>query len=134
MMRTTLLSLLGIPLCAALVSGQQPTPEQKQQIDAAVPGKAPAKPKKPRRMLVSNLCVRDGKVMRGHPSIASGNYALDQMGKRSGAYEAVFSNDVEIEATEALKKVNLWGGQGVFLHRFPSYEPWCRDHGPIFVP
>jgi agmatine deiminase len=21
----------------------------------------------------------------------------------------------------------------VFLHRFPAYEPWCRDHGPIFV-
>ena len=21
----------------------------------------------------------------------------------------------------------------VFLHHFPSYEPWCRDHGPIFV-
>ncbi len=21
----------------------------------------------------------------------------------------------------------------IFLHRFPAYEPWCRDHGPIFV-
>jgi agmatine deiminase len=21
----------------------------------------------------------------------------------------------------------------VFYHRVPSYEPWCRDHGPIFV-
>ncbi|MBX3745153.1 MAG: agmatine deiminase family protein [Verrucomicrobiae bacterium] len=21
----------------------------------------------------------------------------------------------------------------VRFHRFPSYEPWCRDHGPIFV-
>ncbi len=21
----------------------------------------------------------------------------------------------------------------VFFHPFPSYEPWCRDHGPIFV-
>ncbi|HTS17560.1 MAG TPA: agmatine deiminase family protein [Verrucomicrobiae bacterium] len=21
----------------------------------------------------------------------------------------------------------------VFYHRIPSYEPWCRDHGPIFV-
>lgn len=21
----------------------------------------------------------------------------------------------------------------VFLHDFPAYEPWCRDHGPIFV-
>jgi agmatine deiminase len=21
----------------------------------------------------------------------------------------------------------------VFFHHFPSYEPWCRDHGPIFL-
>lgn len=23
--------------------------------------------------------------------------------------------------------------EAVGFHRFPSYEPWCRDHGPIFV-
>lgn len=95
-MRRTLLISLGIPLCAALASGQQLTPEQKQQIDVAAPKKAPAKPKKPRRMLVSNLCVRDGRPVRGHPSIAAGNYAIEQMGQRTGAFEAVFSNDVEL--------------------------------------
>jgi len=21
----------------------------------------------------------------------------------------------------------------VFFHHFPSYEPWCRDHGPVFL-
>ena len=21
----------------------------------------------------------------------------------------------------------------VFFHHFPAYEPWCRDHGPIFL-
>jgi agmatine deiminase len=21
----------------------------------------------------------------------------------------------------------------VFFHHFPAYEPWCRDHGPVFV-
>ncbi|MDE1171141.1 MAG: agmatine deiminase family protein [Verrucomicrobium sp.] len=21
----------------------------------------------------------------------------------------------------------------VILHQFPAYEPWCRDHGPIFI-
>jgi len=24
-------------------------------------------------------------------------------------------------------------GTRIFLHDFPAYEPWCRDHGPIFV-
>ena len=23
--------------------------------------------------------------------------------------------------------------ENVFFHHFPAYEPWCRDHGPIFV-
>jgi agmatine deiminase len=23
--------------------------------------------------------------------------------------------------------------QRVFFHHFPAYEPWCRDHGPIFL-
>jgi hypothetical protein len=85
---------VGLALGAGLVEGQQSASDQKQQIDAAVPRKAPVRPKKARRMLVTSLCVRDGKPVRGHPSIAVGNYALEQLGKRTGAYEAVFSNDV----------------------------------------
>ena len=23
--------------------------------------------------------------------------------------------------------------RNVFFHHFPAYEPWCRDHGPIFL-
>lgn len=23
--------------------------------------------------------------------------------------------------------------QNIFLHHHPSYEPWCRDHGPVFT-
>jgi agmatine deiminase len=46
--------------------------------------------------------------------------------------------------------INVWNGEmeqwvrgllrsngaperNVFYHHFPAYEPWCRDHGPIFV-
>jgi hypothetical protein len=31
----------------------------------------------------------------GHPSIPAQNFALDQMGKTTGAYEAVFNNDLD---------------------------------------
>lgn len=24
-------------------------------------------------------------------------------------------------------------GERIVLHRFPAYEPWCRDHGPTFL-
>jgi len=40
----------------------------------------------------------------------------------------VRDEDVEVVARKAI------GDTGnVFYHRIPSYEPWCRDHGPIFV-
>jgi agmatine deiminase len=45
----------------------------------------------------------------------------------------IFNDAVESEALAALKAVNAPVGSRIFLHRFPAYEPWCRDHGPIFV-
>ena len=97
---------LAAALCATLLQGQELTSEQKQQIDAAMPEKAPAKPRKPRRMLVSNLAMRDGKVWRGSSNAAlpAANYAVEQMGKRTGAYEVVFSNDVEMFRPEKIKQ------------------------------
>ena len=83
--------------CASL-QGQELQPEQKARVDAAVPRKASAKPKVPRRVLVTNLSMRDGKPVRGSSAAAIpvGNYALEQMGKMTGAYEAVFSDDIEM--------------------------------------
>ena len=66
----------------------------KQKIEAALPQQAPAKPRKPRKLLVLDLNVDYGGASGGHASIPYVNYALDLMGKRTGAYEAVFSNDL----------------------------------------
>lgn len=95
--------LFAYALCFGLLQAQELTPEQKQRIDAALPARAPAKPKQPRRILVTNLSVRDGNV-RGaawnvHPA---SNYAIESMGKRTGAFEAVFSNDVEMFRPEKI--------------------------------
>jgi hypothetical protein len=92
-----LLALAAGPLLRA----QQPqfpalTEEQKRAMDAALPKQAPAQPKKPRKMLVSNLRLRDGKPAQGPDSTPFGNYVIEQMGKRTGAYEAVFSDDIEM--------------------------------------
>jgi agmatine deiminase len=37
------------------------------------------------------------------------------------------------EITRALESVGTMPGERIQLHPFPAYEPWCRDHGPIFV-
>jgi hypothetical protein len=94
-MRSTI--LVGA-LALTLLRGQTLPPEQKQKVDDAIPVQAPAKPKRPRRMLVSNLEMRDGHPWRGssHDTIPVANYAIGQMGIRTGAYEAVFSDDVEM--------------------------------------
>jgi type 1 glutamine amidotransferase len=83
---------------AGLLWGQDPTSEQ-------------------RRMLVSNLSMRDGRPVRGssYAAIPTANYAFEQMGKRTGAYEPVFNNDIEmfrpgkIEQFDALCFLNTVG-------------------------
>jgi agmatine deiminase len=38
-----------------------------------------------------------------------------------------------VEIRAALKKAGAPVDTRIHLHPFPAYEPWCRDHGPIFV-
>ena len=47
----------------------------------------------------------------------------------------VFNEAHEAEVKEYLIQGGLEKklGHRIFLHRFPAYEPWCRDHGPIFI-
>ena len=88
-------ALLGVP---------QLTPEQQQKVEGAVPTKAPGRPKKTRKLLVVTLNMRDGTERRGHSSIPYGNLAIRLMGEKTGAYQAVFSNDLANFKPENLKQ------------------------------
>jgi agmatine deiminase len=44
----------------------------------------------------------------------------------------VWHAEMEAFVRELLRK-NGAPERNVSLHHFPAYEPWCRDHGPIFV-
>ena len=74
------------------------TPEQRRLIDAALPLQAPAQPARPRRLLVMNLQMRDGALTKGPSNFAlpAQNYALEQMGQRTGAYAVTVSDDVNL--------------------------------------
>ena len=76
---------------AAIRRPDRLTPEMRGLIDAALPTKAAAVPRKPRKLLVLDLNI----AYNGHQSIPAENYALEQMGKRTGAYEAVFNNNLD---------------------------------------
>jgi type 1 glutamine amidotransferase len=64
--------------------------ELRQSIEGAIPREAPARPKKPRKLLVFDL-----NMYAGHESIPYGNLMLERLGTQTGAYEAIFSNDLD---------------------------------------
>jgi type 1 glutamine amidotransferase len=68
--------------------------EMRRQIEAAVPRQAIVKPKKPRKLLVVDLQMYSKAQPQGHATIPHGNLMLELMGKYTGAFEPVFSNDL----------------------------------------
>ena len=75
------------------------SPQELQNIKSAVPVKATATPKQPRKILVFWLC-------KGyfHKAIPVGNKAFEMMGEKTGAYETVLSNDMAMFEAENLKQ------------------------------
>jgi len=80
--------------CSGAVS-----PEEVQKMEAAMPAKPVAVPKRPRKLLVFNLC----KGFK-HGSIPYWDKALEVMGKKTGAFEVVVSGDMAMFKAENLKK------------------------------
>ena len=102
---TTQICILML-LCYASFHGQELQSDQRERVDAAIPRQAPVKPKQPRRLLVTNLAMRDGKPWRGSSAatVPVVNYAIEQMGKVTGAYQAVFSDDIEMFRPATIKQ------------------------------
>jgi type 1 glutamine amidotransferase len=71
------------------------TAEEREQITAAVPAKAIARPERSRRLLVFDANIAYGGKTGGHRSIPAANLAIERFAKSTAAYEPVFSNDLE---------------------------------------
>ncbi|MHC4154109.1 MAG: HEAT repeat domain-containing protein [Planctomycetota bacterium] len=87
--------------CLLLLSDISPavSPEELQKIEDAAPAKATVQPKQQRKLLVFNLC--NGFK---HSSIPYWDKALQIMGQKTGAYDVVFSNRMEMFAPEFLNQ------------------------------
>ena len=57
---------------------------------------------------------------------------LGEMVRTLAPHERVDIN-VRDKEVEAVARKAIGENGNVFYHCIPSYEPWCRDHGPIFV-
>jgi type 1 glutamine amidotransferase len=78
--------------------------EDVERIEKALPGKAVAKARSKRKLLVFNLHIRDGKAEKGHASIPFANYAFLRIGQKTGAFEAFFSGDTLVFTPEILNR------------------------------
>jgi type 1 glutamine amidotransferase len=76
-------------------------PEDVPKIEAASPRQAPAKPKKGRKLLVVDLCPAGD---FHHQSIEYTNMAVRLMARNTGAFEPVFSNDLDALKYPAITK------------------------------
>ena len=79
------------------------TPEEREKITAATPQKPAATPKASRRLLIYDANIGYGGANGGHRSIPAANMAIELFAK-TGAYEAVFSNDLENFKYDRIKK------------------------------
>jgi type 1 glutamine amidotransferase len=69
------------------------TAEEREKITAAIPRTPAAKPKASRKLLIYDANIGYGGTNGGHRSIPAANMAIELFAK-TGAYEAVFSNDL----------------------------------------
>jgi type 1 glutamine amidotransferase len=74
--------------------------EDRRKVEAAIPSKAPAKPRKARKLLIFDLNIGYG----GHPSIRTANLAFTLMGRKTGAFETVVSHDPAVFKPESLRQ------------------------------
>lgn len=79
-----------------------PNDEQKQMIEAAVPAKATAAPKKAHRILCFYRC--EGFV---HTSIPFGNHAVERMAAKTGAFQVDVADTYDVFTAENLAKYDL---------------------------
>jgi type 1 glutamine amidotransferase/sugar phosphate isomerase/epimerase len=95
-------SLLSLPKyrLRTTEAGSIPNFKDQQRIEAAIPTRAFAKPRKPRKLLIFTLNVGYG----GHGSIPTANTAFILMGTRTGAFDTVISKDPSVFKPENLKQ------------------------------
>ncbi|HUJ08969.1 MAG TPA: agmatine deiminase family protein [Verrucomicrobiae bacterium] len=57
---------------------------------------------------------------------------LAEMVRALAPHECININ-VRDEEVEDIARKSIGEIPNILYHRIPSYEPWCRDHGPIFL-
>ena len=94
-----LTAAVAIGVVAKNPNEEQPPPGAKEKISEALPVEPYAKAEKPRKMLV--FSKTNG---FRHASIATGKVALTEMGRKTGSFETVISDDLAEFESDKLKE------------------------------
>jgi len=88
------------------------SPEERAKIEVALPAKAPATPRKSRKLLVfDRQGIYNGRLYGGHASIPHANLAMQMMGEKTGAFTATLSSE-----PGAISAANLQQYDAVYLN------------------
>jgi type 1 glutamine amidotransferase/sugar phosphate isomerase/epimerase len=100
---------VGLACAPALVrTARSASPaSERELVEAALPARAFARPRKPRKLLIFDSNVNYG----GHASITTANLAFELMGRKTGAFETVVSRDPQVFRPESLRQFD-----GVFFN------------------
>ena len=90
--------LVSLAFAVTLLHAEEPPAGMAEKIAAALPDKPFATPAKPRKLLI--FSVTNG---FHHASIPTGQLAFTDLGKKTGAFETVVSNDLANFETDKLK-------------------------------
>jgi type 1 glutamine amidotransferase len=104
--------LAGTGLRAAQEPVRMPTDEEIQKITAAMPDKTTVKPAQPRKVLIVGR-------NEAHLPVPFAAEALEIMAKKTGAFEAVFSNSPSIFEADNLKQFDA-----VILNNLHTANPY----------
>ncbi len=96
--------------------------EARRQVEAAIPAQPTPRPQRPRKLLVLDVNIGYNGHVAGRYVV---NYGLEMLGKKTGAFEAVFSNDLD-----NLKYPRIQQYDAVFLNNTVGMifvDPEVRD-------
>ncbi len=94
-----LIAVTAIFIVAQNPKGEQAPPQAMENITKALPDEAYAKAKKPRKLLI--FSKTNG---FRHASIATGKIAFTELGKKTGAFETVISDDLANFEEDAIQQ------------------------------
>ena len=93
-------AVLAMILFSSSALAQNAAETERQKVEAALPPQAPARPMKPRKLLIFDLNVG----YAGHRSIPTAELAFTLMGKKTGAFETTVSRDPKVFERESLRQ------------------------------